>query len=114
MADHAKRAVTSFPRSDRAYYGVDYPGRAAHGVPEEDQPRCFRPGGSYPADDLSWYANIPVPTSYMITATEGDFFGGYDHAAEAGVVHVANRHIAPGKKQWTWGTRSLDTTGTAA
>jgi tetratricopeptide (TPR) repeat protein len=107
VADHAKRAVTSFPRSDRAYYGVDYPGRAAHGVPEEEQLRCFRPDGSYPADDLSWYANIPVPTSYMITATEGDFFGGYDHAAEAGVVHVANRHIAPGKKQWTWGNHEF-------
>jgi tetratricopeptide (TPR) repeat protein len=29
--------------------------------------------------------------------------GGYDHAREAGVVHVADHHIAPGKKQWTWG-----------
>lgn len=107
VADHAKRAVTSFPHSDRAYYGVDYPGRAVHGVPEEEQPRCFRPDGSVPADDLSWYANIPVPTSYMITATAGDFFGGYDHTAEAGVVHVANRHIAPGKKQWTWGNQEF-------
>ena len=107
VADHAKRAVTSFPRSDRTYYGVDYPARAAHGVPEEEQPRCFRPDGSYPPDDLSWYANIPVPTSYMITATEGDFFGGYDHAAQAGVVHVANHHITPGKKQWTWGNHEF-------
>ena len=107
VADHAKRAVTSFPRSDRAYYGVDYPARAARGVPEEQQPRCFRPDGSYPPDDLSWYANIPVPTSYMITATEGDFFGGYDHAAQAGVVHVANHHISPGKKQWTWGNHEF-------
>ena len=107
VADHAKRAVTSFPRSDRPYYGVDYPGRSAHGVPEDEQPACFRPDGSYPPDDLSWYANIPVPTSYMITATADDFFGGYDHAAEAGVVHVANHHIAPGKKQWTWGNHEF-------
>jgi tetratricopeptide (TPR) repeat protein len=107
VADHAKRAVTSFPHSDRPYYGVDYPGRAAHGVPEQEQPRCYRPDGSYAADDLSWYANIPVPTSYMITGTQGDFFGGYDHAAEAGVVHVANHHIAPGKKQWTWGNQEF-------
>jgi len=107
VADHAKRAVTSFPRSDRAYYGVDYPERAAHGVPEEEQPRCFRPDGSYPADDLSWYANIPVPTSYMVASTAEDFFGGYDHAAQAGVVHVANHHIAPGKKQWTWGNHEF-------
>lgn len=107
VADHAKRAVTSFPRSDRPYYGVDYPARAAHGVPEEEQPRCFRPDGSYPPDDLSWYANIPVPTSYMIANTAEDFFGGYDHAAQAGVVHVANHHIAPGKKQWTWGNHEF-------
>ncbi len=107
VADHAKRAVTSFPHSDRRYYGVDYPGRAANGVPAEELPRQFRPDGSYSPDDLSWYANIPVPTSYMITATAGDFFGGYDHAAQAGVVHVANHHIAPGKKQWTWGNHEF-------
>ena len=39
----------------------------------------------------------------MICATKYDFFGGYDHAAQGGFVHVADRHIAPGKKQWTWG-----------
>ena len=107
VADHAKRAVTSFPRSNGSYYGVDYAERARTGVPAEEQPRMFRPDGSYPATDLSWYANIPVPTSYMITGTEEDFFGGYDHAADAGVVHVANHHIAPGKKQWTWGNHEF-------
>ncbi len=39
----------------------------------------------------------------MVTDTQDDFFGGYDHRASAGFVHVADRHIAPGKKQWTWG-----------
>jgi tetratricopeptide (TPR) repeat protein len=103
VADHAKRAITAFPHSDRPYYGVDYPARARNGVPEEEQPSQFRPDGSYSPDDLSWYANIPVPTSYMITATKDDFFGGYDHRAQAGVLHFADHHIAPGKKQWTWG-----------
>jgi tetratricopeptide (TPR) repeat protein len=107
VADHAKRAITSFPRSDRAYYGVDYAERARTGVPAEEAPRCFVPDGSYPANDLSWYANIPVATSYMITGTGEDFFGGYDHAAKAGVVHVADHHIAPGKKQWTWGNHEF-------
>ena len=73
----------------------------------EEAPTAFVPDGSYPANDLSWYANIPVPTSYMITGSAGDFFGGYDHAAQAGVVHVANHHIAPGKKQWTWGNHEF-------
>ena len=63
--------------------------------------------GHYPANDLSWYANIPVPTSYMCLGTKGDFFGGYDHKAAAGIVHVANHHIAPGKKQWTWGNHAF-------
>jgi tetratricopeptide (TPR) repeat protein len=107
VADHAKRAITSFPLSDRPYYGVDYAERARTGVPPEEQPRLFVPDGSYPPNDLSWYANIPVPTSYMITGTDQDFFGGYDHAAEAGVVHVANHHVAPGKKQWTWGNHEF-------
>jgi len=107
VADHAKRAMTSFPLSDRPYYGVDYPERARSGVPEDEKPSHFVPDGSYPANDLSWYANIPVPTSYMITGTSQDFFGGYDHAAQAGVVHVANHHISPGKKQWTWGNHEF-------
>ena len=107
VADHAKRAITSFPLSDRPYYGVDYPSRAENGVPEEEQPPANRPDGSYPANDLSWYANIPVPTSYMISRSQGDFFGGYDHSAQAGFVHVANHHIAPGKKQWTWGNHNF-------
>lgn len=88
VADHARRAITAFPCADRPYYGVDYPALAAE-----------RPG----ADRIDWYANIPVPTSYMVTDTQDEFFGGYDHRAGAGFVHWAERDIAPGKKQWTWG-----------
>ncbi|WP_426592574.1 DUF5107 domain-containing protein [Cellulomonas sp. McL0617] len=88
VADHARRAVTAFPQADRPYYGVDYPGLAS-----------TKPG----ADRLDRYSNIPVPTSYMITDTRDSFFGGYDHRAGAGFVHWADRNIAPGKKQWTWG-----------
>jgi tetratricopeptide (TPR) repeat protein len=83
--DHAKRAVSTFPVADGVYYGVDYRSRPAADA------------------DLSWYRNIPVPTSYMATGTQGDFFGGYDHSAEAGFVHWADHRISPGKKQWTWG-----------
>ncbi len=107
VADHAKRATTTFPLSTGKYYGVDYGERGRSGVPEEETPRKFVPDGSYAANDLSRYANIPVPTSYMIAGTEADFFGGYDHRAEAGFVHVANHHVAPGKKQWTWGNHEF-------
>jgi tetratricopeptide (TPR) repeat protein len=107
VADHAKRAITRFPESDRKYYGIDYAERRRSGVPIEEQPRLFVPDGSYPPNDLSWYANIPVPTSYMIIDSRGDFFGGYDHAAQAGMVHVADHHISPGKKQWSWGNHEF-------
>ncbi|GAA2148966.1 DUF5107 domain-containing protein [Glycomyces algeriensis] len=89
VADHAKRATTSFPAAEGHYYGVDYPGRRT----------ADRPDG----DRLDWYRNIPVPTSYMCLGTDDDFFGGYDHAARAGFVHWADHRTAPGKKQWTWG-----------
>ena len=108
VADHAKRAITAFPLADRHYYGVDYAGRAERGVDEREAPAQFVPDPTRcAANDLSWYANIPVPTSYMITDTKHDFFGGYDHAAGLGLVHVAGRHVAPGKKQWTWGNHDF-------
>ena len=89
VADHAKRAVTAFPRADRPYYGIDYPAQV---------------DGEHPdADRIDWYRNIPVPTSYMCLGTEDDFFGGYDHGKRAGFVHWADHQVAPGKKQWTWG-----------
>jgi hypothetical protein len=81
VADHAKRAITRYPVADGFYYGVDY----SAGV------------------NIAWYNNLPVPTSYMVTKTEYDFFGGYDHSRQAGIVHVANCHVSPGKKLWTWG-----------
>ncbi len=81
VADHAKRAISSYPLARNLYYGVDY-----------------RPG-----TDISWYKNIPVPTSYMVTESKYDFCGGYDHARQAGLVHTSNHRVAPGKKLWTWG-----------
>ena len=107
VADHAKRAMSRFPLCEGVYYGVDYGERAAHGVPADERPQHFVPPGNYAANDLSWYANIPVPTSYMALGSKEDFSGGYDHKRGAGLIHVANHHIAPGKKQWTWGNHQF-------
>lgn len=96
VADHAKRAVTSFPAADRSYYGIDYPARRDH----ETHPDSLR---RVPGDRLDWSRNIPVPTSYMCVGSRGDFFGGYDHRTQSGFVHWADHTYAVGKKQWTWG-----------
>lgn len=79
--DHGKRDVSSFPIATGVYYKQDY----SAGV------------------DISRYRNIPVPTSYMAVQSEFDFVGGYEADAEAGLLHVADHHVSPGKKQWTWG-----------
>lgn len=79
--DHGKRDVSRFPIAKGFYYKHDY----SEGV------------------DISRYKNIPVPTSYMAEQSEYDFVGGYDYRQEAGLLHVADHHISPGKKQWTWG-----------
>ncbi|MNW32116.1 Tetratricopeptide repeat protein [compost metagenome] len=79
--DHGKRDVSRFPIATGTYYKMDY----SEGV------------------DISRYKNIPVPTSYMAYKSDYNFVGGYDHGVQAGLLHVANHHISPGKKQWTWG-----------
>ena len=118
VADHAKRAMSSFPLCNGRYYGVDYGSRAEHGVPADEVPSKFVPPHctptrgaleipDYAPNDLSWYANIPVPTSYMCLGSQQDFSGGYDHIKRAGLVQIANHHIAPGKKQWTWGNHDF-------
>jgi len=79
--DHGKRDVSSFPIATGTYYKVDY----SDGV------------------DISRYKNIPVPTSYMAITSKYDFVGCYENDSRGGMLHVADHHISPGKKQWTWG-----------
>ncbi|WP_062123806.1 tetratricopeptide repeat protein [Geofilum rubicundum] len=79
--DHGKRDVSAFPIAKGTYYKVDYS----------------------PGTDISRYKNIPVPTSYMAITSKYDFVGGFEHDTQSGLLHVANHHVSPGKKQWTWG-----------
>lgn len=81
VMDHGKRDVSRFPISTSTYYKMDY----SEGV------------------DISRYKNIPVPTSYMAYHSDYDFIGNYDYQKDAGLLHIADHHISPGKKQWTWG-----------
>lgn len=78
--DHGKRDVISFPYAEGTYY--------KH---------------KYDHVNIAQYKNIPVPTSYMAYRSDYNFIGEYDYGRQAGLLHVADHHIAPGKKQWTWG-----------
>lgn len=81
VMDHGKRAVSTFPIATGEYYKYDY----SEGI------------------DISCYRNIKVPTSYMAAHSDYDFIGNFDEKRDAGLLHVADHHISPGKKQWTWG-----------
>lgn len=79
--DHGKRDVSTFPVATGEYYKYDY----SEGV------------------DISRYKNIKVPTSYMAAHSDFDFIGNFDESRDAGLLHVADHRVSPGKKQWTWG-----------
>lgn len=57
--------------------------------------------------DIRRHENTKSPTSYFSAASQYDFFGGYDHGKNCGVVHVANHHTSPGKKLFTWAYNQL-------
>lgn len=54
--------------------------------------------------DLSWWKNFTGDSrSIFAWGSRMDFLAGYDYGKDAGTVHVANRHIVPGKKFFLWG-----------
>lgn len=59
--------------------------------------------------DISWHKNTRQATSYFASASQYDFFGGYDHGKECGVVHIGDHHVSPGKKMFTWAYSQLAT-----
>ena len=78
---HSKRQFTTWPIATTRYMGADFRG----GV------------------DVSWYKNHISSCSMFAWNYEDDFFAGYDHGKKAGTMSVADHHIVPGKKLWTWG-----------
>lgn len=79
---HHKREFVEWPIARRRYGGADF----SSGV------------------DVSWYKNHVASNSIFAWNYEDDFFAGYDHGKRAGIISVADHHIVPGKKLWTWGT----------
>lgn len=78
---HAKSSFIHWPIADEIYNGKDYTGQI----------------------DVSWWKNHPDPISIFAHNLQEDFMGGYDHARDAGTVHVGNHHIVKGAKLWEWG-----------
>jgi len=54
--------------------------------------------------DLTWWKNVPNASSFFAFNNPSDWFGTFDHKAQGGMAHVANHHVMPGKKLWTWGS----------
>lgn len=80
-AQHSKPEFASWPIAHQTYGGTDY----TRGV------------------DISWWKNHPNPVSFFCWNYEDDWFGGYDHGKQAGVIHIADHYVAPGKKFFEWG-----------
>ncbi len=82
VTQHSKREFTTWPIATTRYGGSDFTG----GV------------------DVSWYKNHALSNSMFAWNYEDDFLAGYDHGIQAGTLSVADHHIVPGKKFWTWGS----------
>ena len=82
---HYKNVVSSFPEVAGHFANVDF----GQGT------------------DITWYKNIPAPASFFIFNSKFDFMGGYDYLRNCGTVHVADHHISPGKKFFTWGCKEF-------
>ena len=78
---HGKREFIRWPIADEIYAGVDYRG----GV------------------DVSWWKNHPSMVSIFAWNEDDDFLAGYDYSRDAGVARVADHHVSPGMKFWTFG-----------
>jgi tetratricopeptide (TPR) repeat protein len=81
VTQHGKPEFASWPIARQTYGGTDY----TRGV------------------DISWWKNHDTPKSFFAWNYEDDWFGGYDHGKQAGVLHIADHHVVPGKKFFEWG-----------
>ncbi len=81
---HAKSEFVHWPIARESYGGQD-----------------FRQGAE--RVDVSWWKNHANWISIFAWNHRDDFFGGYDYGRDAGIAHVADHHVAPGKKFFEFG-----------
>lgn len=84
--DHDRRCIMSWPM--------------AKGVFHTARPFDYGEG-----TDISMYDAVKVPSSFLVSQGQSDmnFVAGYDGGKQLGIATVADHHISPGKKMWTWG-----------
>jgi tetratricopeptide (TPR) repeat protein len=86
-----------FPPSTQ--FGADHSKVAFTAWPEGEIVR-----GSGETKQLGWWKNFTAGSrSIFAWNFEDDFLAGYDHAKQAGTMHVANHHVVNGKKFFLWG-----------
>ncbi len=80
---HGKRDMTTWPVADSRFNNYDFTGQ-----------------------DLSWWKNTHVPSSFFAWDPREDYFGGYDHNKKAGTVWIGNHYVSPGMKYWADGNNA--------
>ena len=90
VTQHAKREFAAWPIAHETYSRVDF---TALGLETGNN-----------GVDITWWKNNLKQISFFCFNYEDDWMVGYDHGKNAGTCIVANHHIAPGKKFWTWGS----------
>lgn len=80
VTHHFKREFTQWPIAQQPYGGVNWD-----------------------KVDVSWYKNHQAANSMFAWNYSDDFYAGYDHGKQAGTMSIADHHVVPGKKFWTWG-----------
>lgn len=83
-------------------FGADH-----HKVYFTDWPQGETTPGNGKTEDLSEWKNFTGSSrSIFAWGSEMSFLAGYDYGKDAGTVHVANRHVVPGKKFFLWGNNA--------
>ena len=104
VADHAKRAVTAFPAADGPTTAST---TRARGWDRAGRRRTAATRTMCRATGSTGTATSRCRPRTCAWAAAGDFFGGYDHAAEAGFVHVADHHYRGRQEAVDLGQRTV-------
>ena len=113
VADHAKRAITTFPRSDGMYYGVDYAERSKEWGANRRTATPFQAGRFVSAKRFKLVRQYSRAHQLHDRRLARRFSWRLRSFRARRHGSLANHHISPGKKQWTWGNHDFGYRGNA-